>query len=694
MTSFYYTDAMMTLDDKTAQERIQALREKLNTHNYLYYVLDTPEITDTAYDALYQEILALEREHPELVTPDSPTQRVGDEPLKEFSQVTHINRLYSLDNAFSIEDLQNWEERIKRLLPAERYSELSYVAELKLDGLAITLIYEDGHFVKGATRGNGVVGEDITQNLKTIRSIPLRIPVKNTKTPVPQKFEARAEAVMPINSFLHLNEERQQRGEPEFANPRNACAGSLRQLDPKVPAHRNLDALFYAGILIENGHQPPIPTHWEMLNYIESLGFKLNPARKQCKTLDEVAEFIEKWGKQRTKLGFATDGAVVKVDSFALQEILGYTAKSPRWAIAYKYPAEVKETIVKEVELSVGRTGVITPIAIMEPVQLAGTTVRRASLHNFDEVRKKDIRVGDTVRVQKAAEIIPEVLEVVFEKRPESSINIEEPQNCPVCEATTTRFHGEVAIRCSNPETCGAQRRTRLEYWVSKQGMDIDHVGPALIDQLVREKLVDGPVDFYKLMVDDFLKLERMAEKSALNAYQSIQESKKRPLHAVVNALGIPHVGKETAILLTHHFHSMEKLADASIEELMEIEGIGPKVAESIVGFFGDIENQNMIADLKALGITMHSKAATEDMLPKDTSHPFYGKIFVLTGTLPTLTRDEAEEGIRKVGGKISSSISKKTDYLLLGENPGSKYDKAAKLNIPILEESEFKALL
>lgn len=498
---------------------------------------------------------------------------------------------------------------------------------------------------------------------------------------------------MPIDSFFRVNEDRILKGEPEFANPRNACAGSLRQLDPKVPASRNLDALFYGGIVVNDGSRPPITSHWEMLEYLATLGFKLNPARKRCRTMAEVIDFIQAWEPKRADLRFTTDGMVVKVDSLALQEIAGYTAKSPRWAIAYKYPAEIQETQVLDIELSVGRTGVITPIAIMKPVHLAGTVVQRASLHNFDELRKKDVRVRDTVAVQKAAEIIPEVLEVKLEKRPENTVPVAEPSQCPVCGAPTVRVPGEVALRCSNPSRCGAQRRTRLEHWVGKAAMDIDHVGPALIDQLVARQLVDSPADFYRLTVEDLLTLERMAEKSAQNAYQAIQASKNRPLLALIHALGIPHVGKETAFLLAEQFGSLDALAEATVDDLMGIEGIGPKVAESIVGFFAEVENQNLIADLKALGVEAASTAPVHPIVT-NTQHPLYGKTFVLTGTLPTMTRNEAEAAIRSVGGKISSSVSKKTDFVLLGDNPGSKYDKALKLGIPMLGEEALKAYL
>lgn len=673
------------------QQHIEDLKKALNHHNYLYYVLDKPELTDPQYDALYRELVALEAQYPLLVTPDSPTQRVGDMPLSKFSQVTHQNRMFSLDNVFSYEELRAWEERIRRQIPESRQHELDYVVELKLDGLALSLRYENGVFAQGATRGNGQVGEDITQNLRTINSLPLRIPVDAQGVEAPQSLEVRAEAMMPIQSFFKVNEQRLLAGEPEFANPRNACAGSLRQLDPKIAASRNLDALIYGGIVMDAGSFPSVGTHWEMLGLLGKLGFKLNPARQHCKTLDDVIAFIETWEAKRHDLPFTTDGAVVKVNGFDLQEMLGYTAKSPRWAVAWKYPAEVKETQVIDIELSVGRTGVITPVAIMVPVQLAGTTVQRASLHNFEELAKKDVRVGDTVQVQKAAEIIPEVLGVNLSLRPAMAQAIEAPTTCPVCDSPVVRDEALVAIRCGNPSGCGAQRRNRLEHWVGKHAMDIDHVGPALIDQLVSAGLVDSPADFYTLTVADLMGLERMAQKSAENAYQAIQASKSRPLNALINALGIPHVGKETAYVLAQHFPSMSALSEATVAQLVEVEGIGEKVADSIVGFFGALETQNMLTALAQAGVVLQAAQANPaDSL--DPSHPYFGKSFVLTGTLPTLSRSEAEGMIRRVGGKLSNSVSKKTDFVLLGDNPGSKYDKAMALNIAILDEAAFLA--
>ncbi|MCA9799923.1 MAG: NAD-dependent DNA ligase LigA, partial [Cyanobacteria bacterium HKST-UBA04] len=568
---------------QSVEQRIESLRRILRQHNHAYYVLDKPSISDGEYDKIYQELVALEAQHPKLITPDSPTQRVGDAPLDHFEQVTHLNRLYSLDNAFNTNDLQAWRDRLVKQLGEE--AAIEFMAELKLDGLAISLMYEDGLLRYGATRGNGQVGEDITQNLRTIRSIPLKIPVQGTAAP-PKKLEVRAEALMPIASFLRLNEDRRKAGEPEFMNPRNACAGSLRQLDPQVPASRNLDALFYTGIIIEPGPDTPaITTHQAMLDYLAALGFKLNPVRQHCTHLDDLEQTIAQWDTQRHSMPFNSDGVVVKVNDLRQQDRLGYTAKSPRWAVAYKYPPEVKPTKVLDIELSVGRTGNITPVAVLEPVILAGTQVQRASLHNFDELGEKDVRIGDTVDVHKAAEIIPEVLCVHLKKRPQKTKAVEPPATCPVCDAPTMRKEGEVALRCSAPKTCPAQRANRFEHWVSRQAMDIDGVGPALLEQLMERELIDTPADLYTLSVNDFLTLDRIKEKSAQNAYTSIQASTDRPLARLINALGMPHVGKETAVLLANTFYSMDALCRASDADLVAIDGVGPKVAESIVTF-------------------------------------------------------------------------------------------------------------
>ncbi|MBY0402867.1 MAG: NAD-dependent DNA ligase LigA, partial [Cyanobacteria bacterium] len=553
-------------------EKLEALRHQLASHSYQYYVLDNPLIEDSEYDSLYRALVELETKYPELITPDSPTQRVGDVPSKGFVQATHEVRLYSLDNAFNDLELKAWEDRLLRNLPSQEPSQSSlvdYMAELKIDGLAVSLIYEEGVLVRGATRGNGLVGEDITQNLKTIQSIPLKI-----YSDVPKRLEVRGEVFMPIQSFLALNEERRRLGEPEFVNPRNAGAGAVRQLDSKITASRNLDGFFYSAHVLEADDGFDFESQEHLFECLGKWGFKTNPNNRPCKTLQEAIDFIHHWDKERHTLPYATDGAVVKVNSMAAQRALGFTAKSPRWAIAFKYAPEVQETQVIRIELSVGRTGIITPVCIMEPVFLSGSTVQRATLHNFEELAKKDVREGDTVRVQKAAEIIPEVIEVVLSKRPNPlPPAFPEPLACPVCQSPVEKIPGEVALRCSNLSGCGAQRKNRLEHWVSRAAMDIDGVGPALIDQLVDRGLVNSPADFYALTLENLLSLERMATKSAENALNAIEASKKRPFSALLFALGIRHVGKETAMILARRFGHLEALSAATLETLSEIEG-------------------------------------------------------------------------------------------------------------------------
>ncbi len=673
----------------TETSRIQELRTLLNRHNYLYYVLDRPEIEDYAYDQFYRELADLERANPELITPDSPTQRVGDQPVREFQTVKHPVRLYSLDNVFDENELQAWEKRIEKMLGRDENS-VDYVAELKIDGLAVSLIYENGLFVRGATRGNGTMGEDITQNLKTIKSIPLKIPVTGNWQ-VPARLEVRGEVFMPKDAFLKLNQERNLKGEPEFANPRNAGAGAVRQLDSRITASRNLDAFFYGATVLEDGQSVKPLTHWDILQTLSDFGFKTNPGRQYCQGLTEIMDFVRHWDAARRDLSFATDGVVVKVNSLAWQEELGYTAKSPRWAVAFKYIPEVQETRVIEIEFSVGRTGVITPVAIMEPVFISGSTVQRATLHNFEELGKKDVRPGDRVKVQKAAEIIPEVIEVVLDQRPDSAKNrVEPPMQCPVCNAPVVQLAGEVALRCSNSHGCPAQVLRRLQHWVSKGALDIDGVGPALLEQLVNANLLQSPADLYRFSVDDFLKLERMGQKSAENAYNAIQKSKQQPLFRLVNALGIRHVGQETAILLTDTFGSIQAISEATLETLAGIHGIGEKVAESILVFFADQGNQQLIDDLQTLGLRMaEEKSATA---PDESSQIFKDQTFVLTGTLPTLSRQEATELIRRYGGKVSGSVSKKTHYVLAGDEAGSKLVKAEELGVKILHEPDLLA--
>jgi DNA ligase (NAD+) len=675
----------------TPQEQIQSLRDTLNRHNYLYYVLDQPEIDDATYDRLYRDLVNLEQANPELITPDSPTQRVGDQPIKEFETVQHPVRLYSLDNIFDENELVAWEKRIEKFLGREE-SAIDYVAELKIDGLAVSLLYENGHLVRGATRGNGVMGENITSNLRTIKSIPLRIPISGNQ-PVPTLMEVRGEVFMPSEAFLKLNQDRSLKGEPEFANPRNAGAGAVRQLDPRITASRQLDAFFYGATILEGGQAVKPKTHWETLQYLAGLGFKTNPGKKHCHGLSEIMQFVHYWDTERRALSFATDGVVVKVNSLAWQDELGYTAKSPRWAAAFKYVPEVMETKVLEIEFSVGRTGVITPVAIMEPIFISGSTVQRASLHNFEELAKKDVRTGDTVKIQKAAEIIPEVIEVVLEKRPDTASEpVQAPAHCPVCQAPVMQYPGEVALRCGNPIGCPAQVLRRLEHWVSKGALDIDGVGPSLLEQLVHKDFLNSPADLYRLSVEDFLTLERMAQKSAENAFNAIQKSKNQPLFRLINALGIRHVGQETALLLAQTFGSIQAISEAALETLTHIPGIGAKVAESIVVFFADPGNQQLLSDLRELGLKLEEAQTGE---PKDPSQLiFLDQTFVLTGSLPTLSRQEATELIRSHGGKVSGSVSKKTDYVLAGEEAGSKLAKAEQLGVKIIHEPEFFALI
>jgi DNA ligase (NAD+) len=688
---------------------IGALRELLHYHCHQYHVLDKTEIQDLEYDSLYNQLIVLETQYPELITPDSPTQRVGGEPVKGFHQVAHPVRLMSLDNVFNMEELADWEQRLQKTLHnldmPSLPSTLDYVAELKIDGLAVTLLYEHGQFVRGATRGNGHVGEDVTSNIRTIRSIPMKIPV-NGHAFVPERLEVRAEIFMPVQEFLRLNEERELAGDVPFANPRNAGAGSVRQLDPRVTAGRRLDAYCFGATILTEGEafQPPA-TLWELQEMLASWGFKINPGRQRCFNLLDVQKFIDHWHQEKTTLPCATDGAVIKVNNLAVQQAVGNTAKAPRWAVAYKYTPDVEETRVVAIELSMGRTGVITPVAIMEPVVISGSTVQRASLHNFEELARKDVRVGDTVRVQKAAEIIPEVLSVVWEKRPDPEPKaMEPPAYCPVCKAATESVPGEVALRCPNQSGCPAQIQTRLEHWVSRGAMDIEGVGPSLIAQLIQERDINSPADLYRLSEDSLSSLERMGEKSAQNALASLEASKTRPLANLIFALGIRHVGKETAQLLAAHYKTLEAFCalthppvdgseenTASLKELAALNGIGPKVADSILAFLKSPTTQTLLTDLQVLGVQPLPPETPEESTSRQT---LVGKTFVLTGTLPTLSRLEAETIIRQHGGSISSSVSKKTSYVLAGDSPGSKYMKAEQLGVTLLDESSFRALL
>ncbi|MDD3899231.1 MAG: NAD-dependent DNA ligase LigA [Syntrophomonadaceae bacterium] len=654
-------------------KRINELRQELRKHEYHYYVLDEPLVSDAEYDQLMQELRQLENEYPELITPDSPTQRVGGQAAEKFTPVIHRRPLLSLDNAFSLAELQEFNRRVSRVAAA-----ISYMAELKIDGVSIVLVYQDGVLVNAATRGDGLVGEDVTNNIKTIRNIPLRLRDNLSR------LEVRGEIYMPKQEFLRLNQEKEEKGEKVFANPRNAAAGSIRQLDPGITASRALAAFIYDIIYIEGQE---IYNQQEALDFLKQQGFSVNPEARYCNDIDAVYAYSQEYQERRHDLPYEIDGVVIKLNPMAERETLGQTAKSPRWAIAYKFPAEEKETRLLAVEINVGRTGIIAPTAILEPVSLAGTTVSRASLHNFDLLREKDIRVGDLVLVHKAGDIIPEIIKPIAELRQGREQKIEPPGNCPACGSRVIRFEGEVAYRCENIN-CPARLKESLIFFASRPAMDIDGLGPSVIDQLVEKKVVEKVDDLYYLTEDDIASLDRMGAKSASNLIQAIADSKARPLYRLVTALGIRHVGSRTARILTAHIYEIDRFNEVSEEQLMSIPEIGPRMAESIVKFFREPRNQETIARLKAAGVnTMEVEGSTG-------LKPLAGKTFVLTGTLESLTRNEASEKIEALSGKVSGSVSKKTDYVVAGSEPGSKYDKALQLGVTILTEEEFLKML
>ncbi|HHV15517.1 MAG TPA: NAD-dependent DNA ligase LigA [Gelria sp.] len=654
-------------------ERINELRQELRKHEYHYYVLDDPLISDAEYDQLMRKLQQLENEYPELITPDSPTQRVGGQAAEKFDPVVHRKPLLSLDNAFSLAELQEFNRRVSRAATA-----VSYMAELKIDGVSIVLVYQDGILVNAATRGDGLVGEDVTNNIRTIRSIPLRL-----QDNLP-RLEVRGEIYMPKSEFLRLNQEKEEKGEKIFANPRNAAAGSIRQLDPGITASRALAAFIYDIIYIEGKE---IHDQQEALNFLKQQGFPVNPEACYCTDIEAVYAYSQGYQEKRHDLPYEIDGVVIKLNSMAEREILGQTAKSPRWAIAYKFPAEEKETRLLAVEINVGRTGIIAPTAILEPVSLAGTTVSRASLHNFDLLREKDIRVGDTVLVHKAGDIIPEIIKPIVEKRQGREEEIEPPGNCPACGSQVIRFEGEVAYRCENIN-CPARLKESLIFFASRPAMNIDGLGPAVIDQLVEKNLVEKVDDLYYLNEADIAGLDRMGAKSASNLIQAIADSKTRPLYRLVTALGIRHIGSKTARILTSHIHDIDKFSQINEEQLMSIPEIGPRMAESVVKFFREPRNQETIARLKAAGVNTVVAESSGGL------KPLAGKTFVLTGTLESLTRNEASEKIEALGGKVSGSVSKKTDYVVAGAEPGSKYNKALQLEVTILNEDEFLNML
>ncbi|KNH25427.1 NAD-dependent DNA ligase LigA [Priestia megaterium] len=660
------------MEFETAKSRVQELRDLLNQYGYEYYVLDQPSVPDAEYDKLMNELIEIEESFPELKTADSPTQRIGGQVLDAFEKVQHQTSMLSLGNAFNEEDLRDFDRRVRQAVG----DEFSYVCELKIDGLAVSLRYEDGYLVLGATRGDGTTGENITENLKTIRSIPLRI-----KEPL--SMEVRGEAFMPRKSFEALNEAKMERDEVPFANPRNAAAGSLRQLDPKIAAKRNLDIFVYA---MTDAGELEIDSHSESLNLLDELGFKTNKERQTCETIDDVIAYIESWQTQRPELSYDIDGIVVKVDSFDQQADLGTTAKSPRWAIAYKFPAEEVVTKLVNIELTVGRTGVITPTAILEPVQVAGTTVQRASLHNEDLIREKDIRIGDYVVVKKAGDIIPEVVNVIEEKRTGEEQEFTMPTHCPECESELVRLEGEVALRCINP-SCPAQIREGLIHFVSRNAMNIDGLGEKVISQLFREQLIKDVADIYTLTKQQLIELERMGEKSADNLIAAIEASKENSLERLLFGLGIRHVGAKAAKTLAQHFETIDKLTKATYDELVAINEIGAKMADAIVAYFTQEEVQELIHELKEYGVNLTYKGP-KLVSVENVDSVFAGKTVVLTGKLEQLSRNEAKAQIEALGGKVTGSVSKKTDLVVAGEEAGSKLTKANELEIEVWDEA------
>jgi DNA ligase (NAD+) len=659
------------MDKQSAIKRVHELHELLNTYNYEYNVLDKPSVPDSEYDRLMQELLKLEDEFPELKSSDSPTQRVGGTVLEAFQKVVHRTPMLSLGNAFNEQDLRDFDRRVRQSVG----DNVQYVVELKIDGLAVSLRYENGLFVQGATRGDGTTGEDITENLKTIRSIPLRLKKELS-------FEVRGEAFMPKRSFEKLNELRLQLEEEPFANPRNAAAGSIRQLDPKIAAKRNLDIFVYS---IADLGESGVEKHSEALDLLEEVGFKTNKERRKCESIEEVLSIIEGIQEKRATLAYDIDGIVIKVDSLTQQEELGFTAKSPRWAIAYKFPAEEVITKLIDIELSVGRTGVITPTAILEPVRVAGTTVQRASLHNEDLIREKDIKIGDTVVVKKAGDIIPEVVNVLVDQRTGEEQSFTMPTHCPACESELVRIEGEVALRCINPQ-CPAQIKEGLIHYVSRNAMNIDGLGERVVAQLFQVGLIKNVSDLYRLTREQLLQLERMGEKSTDNLLSAIEQSKENSLERLLFGLGIRHVGAKAAKTLAQAFETLEQLQQASKDELIEINEIGDKMADAVVTYFENPDVQQLITELKSLGVNTSYKGPKLVRAEESDSY-LAGKTVVLTGKLEQLTRNEAKEGIEALGGKVTGSVSKSTDLVVAGGAAGSKLKKAKGLNIEVWDE-------
>ena len=661
--------------------RTQQLRQQLQAASYAYYVLDNPDMEDAVYDRLYRELQDLEQQYPELITTDSPTQRVGERPASGFVSVKHNVPLYSLENAFDMAEFGKWEKGWQRNLGSQDSAE--YVCELKIDGSAIALTYEHGLLVRGVTRGDGDSGEDITQNVKTIRSIPLKLNIDHP----PLIVEVRGEAFLPIAVFTQLNQERQQAGEQLLANPRNAAAGALRQLDPKMVAQRKLDFFAYTLHLPD---ESSLTHHAESLELLQEMGFKVNPHRELCPDLESVTAYYDRWNTDRLNLAYMTDGVVVKINALALQKSLGFTNKFPRWAVALKYPAEEAPTRVLDIVVNVGRTGAITPLAHLEPVQLGGTTVQRATLHNGDRIAQLDLRIGDTVIVRKAGEIIPEIVRVLTDLRPSGATPFKMPTLCPVCDSVAVKPANEAVLRCINP-SCAAILKGAIVHWVSRDALDINGLGDKLVEQLVDAKLVNSVADLYDLTIDKLTTLERMGEKSATKIVEAIATSKSKPWARVLYGLGIRQIGNNGSNIIADKFTSVDRLIQADVTELEQIRDVGGETARSVSSWFKEPLNLALVDRLKAAGLQLEGETVETD---SDVIQLFTGKTFVVTGTLPTLKRDEVKDMIQKNGGKMSDSISAKTDYLVAGEKAGSKLAKAEKLNVKVISEEDFLLLL
>lgn len=666
----------MTIDEAT--KKAEELRVQLDRWSREYYVLDQPTVEDYIYDKTYAELVAIEEQYPDLITADSPTQRVGGKILSSFEKVTHDIPLYSLNDVFNKEELLAFDQRVQKAIGRP----VAYCCELKIDGLSVSLRYENGEFVRGATRGDGSVGENITENLKTVRSVPIKLKE-------PMSIEVRGECFMPKRSFVKLNQKNEEEGKPVFANPRNAAAGSLRQLDSKITAKRNLDTFLYT---VADFGPMQATTQYEALEELDKIGFHTNHEKRLCHSIDEVWAFIEEYHEKRKDLPYEIDGIVIKVNDFSLQDQLGFTVKAPRWATAYKFPPEEVETVIEEIEWTVGRTGVVTPTAIMTPVRVAGTTVSRASLHNGDYIQMKDIRLNDTVQIYKAGDIIPEVAQVILDKRPKDSEPYKMPEHCPVCHSELVHLDEEVALRCINPK-CPAQMKEGLNHFVSRNAMNIDGLGPRVLEQMYDKKLVADVADLYKLTEEELLTLDKIKEKSANNILTAIDNSKENSVERLIFGLGIRHVGAKAAKILAEHFGDLETLSRSNFESIIQLDTIGDIIADSVVTYFDNEEVHELMEELKQAGVNLEYKGIRSTQL-KEVESPFKNKTIVLTGKLTRFTREEAKETIENLGGKVTGSVSKKTDIVVVGEDAGSKLTKAQELGVEVWTEDQMAEAL